>query len=388
VYTDITLKLKVVNNNGYNVISRSGVPARIDKDFSQVYNNVFLNNTNTNSADYIPLDEYGRMLVISYPGFMEAIQPFVDWKNSMGIRTELVDVTTIGATAAAIKTFVDNYYTTNGLTFLLLVGDGPQIPTITTGNVGGPSDNAYGYLVGDDHYPDIFVGRFSAENVEHVNTMVQRTLEYEKEPLTTTEWLDKGFGIASDQGPGDDNEMDFEHMQNIRTDLIGYTFSSIGELYDGSQGGEDQSGNPTPTSVSAEVNAGRSIINYVGHGSDNSWGTTGFSNTNVNSLTNNHMWPFIFSVACVNGNFIGGTCFAEAWLRAKNTNGLTGAVATLMSTINQSWDPPMDGQDAMNDIMIESDPTNIKCTFGGITMNGCYKMNETYRSGGDEMTDT
>ncbi len=385
VYTDITLKLKVANNNGYNVISRSQMPTRIDPDFNQAYKRIFLNTT---SFDYTPVSDYGRMLVISHANYMEAMQPFVDWKNSMGIKTEMVDVATVGATSTAIKTFVENYYSTTGLTFLLLVGDGPQIPTNTTGSLGGPSDNAYGYLAGNDHNPDIFVGRFSAENVDHVITMVQRTIEYEKQPVTTTNWFAKGVGIASDQGPGDDNEMDYTHMRNIRTDLVGYTFESVAELYDGSQGGEDLPGNPTQANVATEVNAGRSIINYVGHGSDNSWGTTGFSNTNINALTNNHMWPYIFSVACVNGNFVSGTCFAEGWLRAKNANGPTGAVATLMSTINQSWNPPMDGQDEMNDILVESYPTNIKRTFGGISMNGCIKMNEAYGAGGDEMTDT
>ncbi len=385
VYTDITLKLKVSGNTGYNTITRNQMPTRIDADFSQAYSNVFLNTT---SYDYTPLNDYGRMLIISYGSYMQAMQPFADWKNSMGIRTEMVDVATVGTTAAAIKTYVETYYNNYGLTFLLLVGDAPQVPTNTTGSIGGPSDNAYGYLVGNDHYPDIFVGRFSAETVEQVNTMVQRTLEYEKQPLTSTAWFDKGVGIGSDQGPGDDNEMDYEHMRNIRNDLMGYTYASVAELYDGAQGGEDQPGNPTPANVTTEVNAGRSVINYVGHGSDISWGTTGFSSTNVNNLSNNHMWPFIFSVACVNGNFSGGTCFAESWLRAKNANGPTGAVATLMSTINQSWNPPMDGQDEMDDILVEAYPTNIKHTFGGISMNGCYKMNETYGTAGDEMTDT
>jgi len=385
VYTDIVVRVKAINNNGYNVISRNSYPTRIDQDFAQLYQNAFLNTTN---FDYTPVSEYGRMLVITHASYLAAMQPFVDWKNSMGIKTEMVDIATIGTNSSAIKDYVSNYYTANGLTFLLLVGDAPQVPTNTSGNLGGPSDVAYGYLLGNDHNPEIFVGRFSAENVEHVNTMVQRTLEYEKQPVTTTAWFDKGVGIGSDQGPGDDGEYDFTHMRNIRTDLMGYTYTSVAELYDGSQGGEDQAGNPSASLVATEVNAGRSIINYVGHGSDNSWGTTGFSNTNVNALTNNHMWPFIWSVACVNGNFVSQTCFAEAWLRAKNASGPTGAVATLMSTINQSWNPPMDGQDEMDDILVESYPTNIKRTFGGLSMNGCIKMNETYGSQGDEMTDT
>lgn len=385
VYTDITVRVYQSGISQFNAINRTGAIRKVDPDFASIYKQQFLNEM---ALDYTPLYDYGRMLIISHGPFMDAMQPFVDWKNSMGIQTEMVDVATIGANSAAIKSFVADYYTYNGLTFLLLVGDGPQIPTNTTGDLGGPSDNAYGYIVGNDHYPDVFVGRFSAENAEHVSTMVQRTIEYERTPYTSTSWMSKGIGIASDQGPGDDNEYDYQHIRNIRTKLMGFTYNAVAELYDGSQGGEDQSGNPSASMVATEVNAGSSIINYTGHGSQTSWGTTGFSNTNVNQLTNNHMWPFILSVACVNGDFVSGTCFAEAWLRAKNSSGPTGAVATVMSTINQSWNPPMAGQDEMDDLLAGTYPDNVKRTFGGLTMNGCFKMNEEYGAGGDEMTDT
>jgi len=39
------------------------------------------------------------------------------------------------------------------------------------------------------------------------------------------------------------------------------------------------------------LNDGRSMINYCGHGSTTSWGTTGFSNTQVNALANENMLP-------------------------------------------------------------------------------------------------
>ena len=385
VYNDIVVKVKALDNNGANVLVRSATNRRIDIEYQAIYEKQFLNTVN---ADYVPVADYGKMLVISYGQFMPAMQPFVDWKNSMGIPTEMVNVATIGTTAAAIKTYIANYYTSNGLTFVLLVGDAAQVPTNTTGSLGGPSDVAYGYIVGADHYPDLFVGRFSAENITHVETMVTRSLEYEQSPVTTSDWFSKGIGIGSDQGPGDDNEYDYQHIRNIRTDLMGFTYTGVAELYDGSQGGEDLSGSPSPAMVSTVVNAGSSIINYTGHGSDISWGTTGFSNTNVNALSNQHMWPFIFSVACVNGNFSAGTCFAEAWLRATNGGSPTGAVAALMATINQSWNPPMDGIDEMDDILVETYPTNVKRTFGGISMNGCMHMNDQYGVDGDEMTDT
>ena len=99
------------------------------------------------------------------------------------------------------------------------------------------------------------------------------------------------------------------------------------------------------------------------------------------------MFPWIWSVACVNGEFHLGTCFAETWLRATNADGSpTGAVATLMSTVNQGWNPPMDGQDEMNNIFVESYSNNIKRTFGGLSYNGCMEMNDNYGSQGNVET--
>lgn len=387
VYYEMTLEVSENGISSYNTFVRNSTSNKLSTDYKQIYERQFLNASSAGSR-YTPLEEGGNMLIISYGAFMPDMQDFVDWKTTIGIPVEMVDVATIGANANAIKAYVASYYETNGLTYLLLVGDNAQVPTVTSGDIGGPSDHAYGYLVGNDHYPDIFVGRFSAENNAQVATQVLRSITYEQEPVMTTDWFSKGVGIASDQGPGDDNEYDYQHMRNIRTDLLGFTYTTVAEVYDGSQGGEDLPGNPSPSTVAVELNNGRSIVNYVGHGSQTSWGSSGFSNSDVNALTNNNMWPYIFSVACVNGDFLNGTCFAEAWLRASNANGPTGAVATLMSTINQSWNPPMEGQDEMNDILVESYTDNIKRTFGGLSINGCMKMNDTYGSGGDEMTDT
>ena len=266
------------------------------------------------------------------------------------------------------------------------MGDVAQVPTFTVS--GGGSDNTYGYLSGNDHYPEIFVGRISAENITHVQTQVQKILTYEKNPLNGNGWLNRGTGIGSDQGPGDNTEYDYQHIRSIRTKLMNYEYVNCSELYDGSQGGMDATGSPTAAMVSNDVNNGTGIIYYTGHGSDVSWGTTGFASTNITSLTNTTAWPFIFSVACVNGNFTTGTCFAEAWMRATYNSQPTGAIATLMSTINQSWNPPMSGQDAMINILTESISGNTKRTFGGISMNGCMKMVDNYTTDGEEMIDT
>lgn len=387
VYYDITVEIYKASDNGINPLVTGMGKKQLPQDFASVLNRHFLN---FDAMSYSPLEEYGNLLVISYGSFMDAIRPYVEWKIAEGYQTELINVDSIGTTAAQIKTFIADYYTAHGLTHVLLVGDGPQIPTNTGSGLGGPSDNAYGYIVGNDHYSDVFIGRFSAENVAQVETQVQRTLDYEKNPqYLEDDWYTTVTGIASSQGPGDDNEMDYEHIRNQQTQLLAYTYTLNPELFDGSQGGNDAPGNPTPALVATEVNNGTSLMLYTGHGSKTAWSSSNFSNTNVNQLQNAGKLPFIWSVACVNGEFMTGSpCFAEAWLRASQNGQPTGAVAFLGSTINQSWNSPMEGQDEMTDILAESYPDNIKRTFAGISMNGCMKMIDSYGSDGKNMADT
>ncbi len=382
VYHQFEIELVKKSEQGENILVRENKPERVNSEFNKIYQRHFLN---SNISRYEPLEEEGDMLIISFNDFIPAVQPLADWKIQSGIETEIVDVADIGANANDIKDYIADYYDNHDLAFVLLVGDADQVPPAYAS---GYSDNKYAYIVGMDHYPDIFIGRMSAENSSQVEIQVNRTLEYEKNPLTTTDWFSKGIGIASSQGPGDEGEYDYEHIRNIHDDLLGFTYTACPELFDGSQGGLDEPGNPTPAMVAADIEEGASIINYTGHGSSYSWGSSDFAVSDVNQLENQGMFPFIWSVACVNGNFVGKTCFAEAWLWAEKNDQPTGAVATLMSTINQSWNPPMSAQDEMNDILTESYENNIKRTFAGISMNGCMKMNDKYGWEGDEITDT
>lgn len=382
-YQDITIEIFPVGVDSVNCLDRAELPANIDSDFLQIYENHFIN---FGTLSYNPVEEQGNMLVITFDSFWDAMMPFVQWKNLKGIPTEMVNVSEIGS-ANDIKDYIEDYYNEQGLTFVLVVGDAAQVPTLYQS--GGASDPSYSYVVGSDHYPDLFVGRFSAQNTQQVETQVERSIEYERDPQTGENWYHQGTGIGSDEGPGDDMEYDWEHIRNIRTDLIGYTYSLVDELYDGTHGGEDAPGNPSSAMVSTAVNGGRSVINYCGHGWYGGWASSGFSIDYVHLLTNENMLPFIWSVACNNGEFDGySECFAEAWLRATHNGEPSGAVATFMSSVGQYWDPPMAAQDEMVDLLVESYQNNRKTTFGGLSFNGCMLMNDEYGESGWDMTDT
>lgn len=386
VYTLVMVRVFNEKAGGENLLNRIIHSNKVDHEFASVYQQHFKNYM---SAQYIPADENGNLLVICPSQWMSIVQPLVDWKIQKGIPTEIVDVITAGGSASNIKNFITDYYNTHNLTHVLLVGDDAQMPTLTAS--GGASDPSYGYILGYDSYAEVFVGRFSAQTAAEVQTQVERTLNYEKYPDSTGSWYDKGVVVASNQGPGDDGEMDWEHEVNIRTDLLGFTYVGVTELYDGTHPGTtDATGDPSNADLLNSLQNGVSIMSYTGHGSTTSFGTTGFSNSDIPALTNVNKLPFIWSVGCVNGDFLQttGPCIGEEFLTAQSNNQPTGAIATLMSSINQSWDPPMDAQDEMIDLLVESYSNNIKRTFGGISVNACMHMNDQYGLAGSQMTDT
>ena len=353
IYTDVTIEVTKTTAGGANVLERSGPLTKLDPQFDMMYKRHFLN---YGLLDYPTCFESGGMLIICYDTFMPLLEPLVEWKNQKGIETEMVALSSIGGTTTAIENYIANYYNNYGIGFVLIIGDHQQVPTFSSG-----SDPVYALITGDN-YPELFVGRFSGQNQAEISTQVERTINYEKYPLEAGDWYHKGLGIASNQGPGHHGEYDNTHITLIANKLLNYTYTLVDSCYDywGTQ-----------AIISNNLNNGRSMINYCGHGSTTSWGTTGFSNTSVNNLVNTNMLPYIISVACNNGTFTSTTCFAEAWLRATDPTGApTGAIGAYMSKISQSWSPPMDAQDEAVDLMV----TDSMFTFGGICFNGSNLM--------------
>jgi len=373
VYTEMQIRIYSTGEPGTNVLIRNRLESSITREFDNIYSRHFANYHN--STRYTPLAEEGNMLIICHDPFLSAMQPFVQWKNMIGLPTAMVGTSVTGTTPASIKSYINNYYNSHNLVYVLFVGDAEHIPPFTQGVIIGYSDNAYGYLLGSDRYQEIFVGRFSAQNLAQVQTQVQRSIEYEQAYNFTGGWLNHGLGIARNEGAGQGHnggEADYVHIDIIRNKLLTYTYDVVYREYDGNVPGLN---NTTAAMISQRINNGVGIINYCNHGSVTGWSVAGYNSSHVNALTNTQKLPFIWSVACVNGHFQGQTCFAETWLRETDNSGNpTGAVAVFMSTINQPWVPPMDAQDEFNDILIESYANNIKRTYGGLSINGVFKM--------------
>ena len=383
VYYNMTVEMYSDGLSSENVLDRRSNVVKMDPEIEAMYGNHFIN-FSEGLSKYTPMIETGELLIICHDAFMSAMQPFVNWKKQIGRPTTMVGTSTAGTTSTAIQTYIQNQYTANNnISHILLVGDVAQIPGVsyTAGsgwsNYSGKSDNMYGQVVGNDLYNDIIVGRFSAENETHVTTQVNKVIHYERDSNATDTWLSTGTGVATTAGNGGHfNEDDWQHIDNIRNDLLAYNYTEVYRDYQSGGGA-----NSNAATLSQHINSGVSIINYCNHGSETSWGVFNYSNSNVNALTNDNKFPFVWSVACLNGKYDHSQpCFGETWLRAtNNSNGTpTGAVGGMFSYISQPWVPPMYGQDEMVDILTEQHSTNIKRTLGGISFDGNMKILDQY----------
>jgi hypothetical protein len=318
------------------------------------------------------------MLIISHDPWIANMAPFVTHKAAVGITANVVGVSTIGNNAGSIKSYIQNAYDTGNLAFVLLVGDIAQVASFMS--QGGASDPEYSKLAGNDDYPEILVGRFSAGTPAEVDTQVQRTISYETLPATEADWFWKGTGVASAEGAGagDEGQSDKQHSEEIRGWLLGAGYTEVDQIYDPGA---------SASQVSFAVNAGRGVINYTGHGWPYGWSTTGFDNGDVNSLTNTGMLPFIVTVACNNGEFESyDTCFAEAWMRATHAGQPAGAIGIYASSISQSWAPPMEAQDEFN--LLLTDPDEPYHSLGALCFAGSSSMMDDYGYSGVNMFDT
>ncbi len=331
-YRTIRVRLTEHMQTSTNPLTR--VPERILREMDAVYRSVFINYSGNKES--LTIGEDGGLLVITTARDTAAIEPYIQWKKEKGmdVLREIVPVNT------NVKSLIQQKYNENpDLLYVQLVGDWADIRSDLGTSSDFPMDPQLGCVAGTDFIADLCIGRFSAATSADVTVQVNKTIGYEKTPDSSGAWYPRALGIASEEGPGDDNEIDYEHIGNIyNRKLHPFTYAHYDSVYEP---------NDYASYVTSSVNEGVSVINYTGHGSSSSWGTTGFNNANVNALSNGSKMPFIISVACNNGQFHNTTCFGETWLRKDQG----GAVLMLASTISQPWDPPMRGQDYINDIL-------------------------------------
>ena len=149
VYREITVKVSSIDGASNNIKLRE-YPG-YQPEFESIYKSHFIN---FNNHYFRYRSVRGRMIIIVYDAFAEVTIPYMNWKIQKGMPVTMHRISEIGNTAAAIKTFIQEQYNNDdGLVYVQLVGDHPQIPSFII-NSGG-SDPSFSLIDGEDNWLQI-----------------------------------------------------------------------------------------------------------------------------------------------------------------------------------------------------------------------------------------
>ncbi|MCS6842792.1 MAG: C25 family cysteine peptidase [Caldilineales bacterium] len=164
-----------------------------------------------------------------------------------------------------------------------------------------PSDNAFVNL-DDDPLPELAIGRLPARSLAEATTLVDKIIAYEAQRRSATPWRQRMFYVTDNSDSSGDYPSVAENV--IRTALPPYVEPVRNYL--GVTFPIDQVARATDFLVD-QVNAGVSVLTYMGHGSVNWWAVEGLWNTSYTSrLSNADRLPLVVTLNCLDGYFVHG----------------------------------------------------------------------------------
>jgi len=315
-YSPTQQKLKVLRNatiylyfNNSDVQKTQALHAKYDNPyFDETLKDIILNPEFLRPM-WVPPLQIGYY-IIAPSSYQTILADFIKWKKRKGFKVVVKTPSELGGTANSIKSYLQTQYNSGNPspTFILLVGDVADVPTFTGPSSTPASDLPYTLLYGSDYLPDAMIGRLSVSSASELQGLVQKILAYEKYNLPSNVWLSKACFIASDD-PTYWSVAEGTHRYVIRRWLgpLGMACDSIWGYSGGST-----------SDVANAINAGRVVVNYSGHGTPTQWVGPAFTQSNVRSLTNANMYPFVISNACQTNTFSNTECFGETWIRNSN----------------------------------------------------------------------
>lgn len=272
-------------------------------------------------------------LIISDPMFQSQLQPFIEWKTKKGFH--VIEAYTndpqVGSTTFSIKSYIQGLYTNPGPgiqppSFVLFVGDIDQVPTYT-GVAAGHVTDLYYCEYTNDNFPEIYYGRFSAQNTTQLQPQIDKTLMYEQYTMPDPTYLNECVMIAgmdASFGPTHGNGQINYGTQNYFNETNGLFSHTY--LY-------PESGS-NAAAIRQNISDGVCYANYTAHGSPSGWADPEFTVGHIPQMTNVDQYALLVGNCCSTSEYQVNECFGEALLRAEDKGSL-GYIGASNSTY---WD--------------------------------------------------
>ena len=270
-----------------------------------------------------------KVLVVANRMFEDAMQPWITWKTEKGFYMDVNYTDEIGTSASAIKTFIQNKYNEGvaegqAPSFLIIVGDNGQVPASQTGSASHCVTDLYYYSTDNDVFGDMYHSRFTCETVAEFEIVRDKSLMYEQYTMPDPSYLGNTLLIAGwdatwnpkDGKPTIQYAMNYYYNAEHGFDNV---YNWLEQPY---------------TGCYEPMNTGVNFVNYTAHGSNTSWADPSFTNSNVNSLTNQDKYFWAMGNCCQAADWgISGKCLGETFIVAPNK----GAFAYIGSCPSSYW---------------------------------------------------
>ena len=383
VFYDINLKISYNTRN-----SSYGDDRYRDREWDNILRDISANPEMIDDFDYdnnvrniLDNNLEGCQYLIVTPnnsGISQWADTLAKFRNEQGILTKVVSLDDIGKNHPVnIKNYFNYIYKNWELvpSAILLFGDydlddakgiSSFYPNNHPDKVSYLADNKLVDFNNDD-LPEIVIARIPAENAQQAETIVRKTINYERNPSLNPNYYDhpitamgfeesRWFQLCSEIIAGF-FEKTGKHPTRLNaiisgtpdslwstaknTDVIIDFFGPNGLGYIPSDLSHLTKWNTNQNDLCNAINEGSFLVQYRGHGEYQAWSKPNFSNRDINDLNNKDL-TFVMSSNCRNGNFNYGKgdndCFAERFMRVSNgCVAIIAASETSYSFVNDTY---------------------------------------------------
>jgi hypothetical protein len=333
-YNPVKQVIRVIENIEFEVNFKGADPGQTDYLKRKLYSPYFagLYETLFNHSDVSIRENFTlypvKYVIISDRMFEPQLQPFIEWKKQKGFIVVESYTDEIGNSKQEIKDHIEDLYDEGteedpAPSFVLFVGDIAQVPTWDNGD--GVTDRNYCEFTGD-LFPEIFYGRFSAENTDQLQPCIDKTLQYEQFTMPDPSYLAEVVMVAG---------MDGSHGYDWANGQINYgTINYFNEAHDiYSQTYLYPESGSQSAAIRQDISDGITFGNYTAHCSPDGWADPSFKISHISSLTNQDKYGLLIGNCCSSSEYQ-TTCFAEEIVRAENK----GAVGYIGGSNSTYWD--------------------------------------------------
>ncbi len=334
-YNPVTNTIRVVEELEFKVIFKNAdiaaTNALKERYFSPYFESLYRSIINYRPvAQRENLTQYPvKYAIVADRMFENQLAPFIAWKQRKGFTVVVAYTDSIGNTPSAIKAWLQSLYNAGtpedpAPSFALFVGDIAQVAVWDNGN--GVTDRNSCEFTGD-LYPEMYYGRFSAQNTTQLQPYIDKTLEYEQYTMPDPSYLDSVVMIAGmDSGHGHDwgnGQINYGTINYFNT---AHGIYSNTYLY-------PESGSHA-ADIIQNISDGIGYANYTAHGSEYGWADPSFSVNDIPGLQNHDKYGLLIGNCCLTSSYQVSECFAEALLRAQNK----GALGYIGGSNSTYWD--------------------------------------------------